>query len=269
MSKPKRTYPYQLPAIPSLSKADFERIDPQSAREFLRIEALLRSQEVHRLYRKKQVGITWERYGIFVRSALEGQHHLFLRPGTSVAPRVDTPNGEGILGHGVVDVAASLRGKNESDLKGPLDFWTGRLLKDSPRFLYVRLDTAYPPITIWNALRPLLTTRHKEKHPARYRTQGEKFLAKPKGTRAWRSSVWPAFDLRPNRKTLDLQTWIHRLRCYDLRIQQGLTYGQIAKTVYPDASSATRAYTKAKLSVRRTEQIIRAAQQGRWPPRIT
>jgi hypothetical protein len=63
-----------------------------------------------------------------------------------------------------------------------------------------------------------------------------------------------------------INTWLHYLKCYDLRTTQGLSYGDVAKQVYGSRTSQT--YERAEQGFKRVTRLIRAAENRDWPPSI-
>jgi hypothetical protein len=63
----------------------------------------------------------------------------------------------------------------------------------------------------------------------------------------------------------DLLTWLPYLRCYDLRMRDGLSYDVIGQRVYPtEASQAQR--DQAKKAVLNVRHLIDSVERNEWPP---
>lgn len=231
-----REYPYEIPGA-QVDKAILKKVDPWSALEFLRVEALLRSEEVQRLYRKNATGrLLYKRYRI-IWDMLNGFHHHLLSP-------------------------ATMEDKGIADMDKWKELSTGarRLLnpiRDDPaRFIHLQLDCAVPPATLVKTLMPLLTERH------RHITVG--FTAYGLARR------------HPKKRPpiLDVAAWLNYLKCYDLRQCAGLTFGQIAEQVFGatvgrgEASRRKRRtrYDQAERGYKAIKRLIKAAVENRWPP---
>jgi hypothetical protein len=104
------------------------------------------------------------------------------------------------------------------------------------RFFCAFIDPNLPPDLVMKALLPVFNQRHHERH----------------------SSL-------PRRSyTFDISTWLNYLACYDLRVANGLTYGEIAQRVYQKKGSRSR--DRAEKAVTRVKTFIESAEHHHWPP---
>jgi hypothetical protein len=206
-----------------------------NVQEFFRIELLLRSQTVQTLYRRGGIGpestvVLGLLYGM-TWDVLQGSHHRYIRASPG--------GGETIPGFSIMtftQLASLLDTLNQFLSKQPEELRTQLLTNLYTRFLGLMIDPALPPDTVLRAIRPTLEARHKTSTLAR--------VKKP----------YP----------FDVPTWLGYLSCYDLRIAQGVTFGQIAKHVYQRSGEKPR--DRAEKAVRRTRRFIQLAESMNWPP---
>lgn len=104
------------------------------------------------------------------------------------------------------------------------------------RFFCAFIDPNLPPDLVMKALLPMLKQRHRERQSSPPR-QPYKF---------------------------NVTTWLDYLACYDLRVVNGLTYGEIAQRVYRKKGSRSR--DQAEKGVTRVKAFIELAEHHRWPP---
>lgn len=237
-------YPYEIPPVtcPKIMP------NPWHALEFLRIEALLRSPTLHKLYRRKTKYIH-EKYSIgwYV---LKGGHHSWLVPQDELEP--GNPQGWG--DKGLRDIGAIAKHL----LPEQLEALKGDITADDSHLMYVEINPAFPPKTILEALRPILAERHKTTSDERGITRRIRHLDHRLNPYGW---IIP-FHTRIKPPIRDIKTWLNYLRCYDLRHCQGLSFGQIAKQVYGN-------YLKRDLAEKayvRVARLIQAAEKNDWPP---
>jgi len=292
-------YSYEILPIPSLTSDVIKRLDPWAVLEFFRIEALLRSDLVRKLYDefitslikeglitktlKPQPKISDIEFLILGRDPLaqnyyvsggfyeilHGAHRIYLDPNYAdklnkhrvTKPRLKWQSqwwvypGSSILylentyqaGKGFSHLYDEETQKSFEDL----------ILKKHPRYLWARLDAAFPPSAILNELRKELTKRHKKFNeispfsPSRTR----------KGKRRGQYYTHPTKQ-PPIR---DFTTWVNYFRCYDLsdlRDGEGKTDGQIAAEVYGDSNKRD----SAKKGYDRVSILIHYAETHNWPP---
>jgi hypothetical protein len=234
-------YPYKIPA-PQLDWATNKKISQWAALEFFRIEALLRSEEVQRLYRKNAKGGTLsEKYGILWDS-LDGFHHHLLKASTlQDAGITDLDHWQNVPGGSALHILNPVR-------------------TDPSRFLHLQLDCAIPPTTLLKALTPFLVERHRHL----------KVEFEIGGPAPWLH--------HPTRRPpiLDVSAWLTYFKCYDLRQCYGLSFGKIAEQVFGPvvgkSQSASRRrrslYDRAERGYKATRRLIRNAVANRWPPQI-
>jgi hypothetical protein len=251
----KRPYPFKIASVECPAPELANELDRLDVLEFFRIEALLRSRKVHAWY-----GKCYERDDdsssddflfthhevMFGWQAIEGAHHCLLN-----APQKKHVSE---LGPGIRDIAAFYSKPRNYEL-------LARHLTDEPRldrYLWLRLDAAYPPNTILGQLKIHL---HRLHQLARQRYEDPERLTLPS-----------FFKFRPRDKFAmygrkGISTWLQYLKCYDLRVTQGLSYGQVAARVY--GKSGRLGYDRAKKAVDRARKAIHAAEQQHWPPSIS
>lgn len=218
------TYPYQLPAFPNLDAGLPKTVDPFHVNLFLSIEAFMRNKKVSQDYRagrRQDSALLSPRPFPMPWDVLKGKHHFLLSKKSTELERVD-----------VVNLSGPLTASPKTFL-GELAT-SGRTISIDPNpcYLYLRINVAYPPTTIWKAIEPLLTQRRKEL---------------PTKDRKW-ASRW--------QKPHDVRTWINYFKCYDLKKEHpNLSFGEIGKEVYPDKKSALR-YRLAQTAVQRATEKI-------------
>jgi len=145
------SYPYSIPPVDCPDPEDLKKLDPWDVLEFFRIEALLRSQRVMKLY--KQSYASWNKkdlhtdellttYGVWGGwQVLEGTHHYFLFPGM-----VERFTHEAADKSGIVDLRELLISPVIS--KDDVMPWLRQaILRKDRRYLWVRIDCACPPHT--------------------------------------------------------------------------------------------------------------------------
>ncbi len=284
-----KAYLYKLPPPPSIEAAPLKKMDPWLMLEFIRVEALLRSETLQDLYLNRVIrppgrssGSTrsqrqrektkeykteiFRRYGI-LWNVLKGAHHAWLKPGRKEywMPRPLRPRHEAWRlwkKTGVLDLRELARDwtnrRSERVESAWFEWFSG---KAPDRILLLQLDAGFPPETIIKGLRPLLRASH--------RTAKEQDLifwvpaatvSGKKRTSEYRRP-WSAYKNPPVR---DLQTWLNYFKCYDLRTCQSLQYGEIAKTVF--GRSGRQARDRAEKAVTRAAALIKDAERNRWPP---
>ncbi len=190
-----------------------------------------------------------------------GIHHLFYTPDCGIED----------LRWGIVEYSKPNFESNDDLvhwLKGAYDMFLDE------QYLTLRIDTAYPPDRILKALKIELERRHK--------TEKNVSISKPEVTiigpneyrfinpnNARMKSKKYQFYIRcyhPTKKSpiRKIQTWLDYFTCYDLRHCQNLTFGDIAKKVYPPGGPKNR--DRAEIAFRRIVKLIKAAETNHWPP---
>ena len=138
-----------------------------------------------------------------------------------------------------------------------LESWLlNRIKSQDERWLWLRIDTSYPPHAILKTLEKKLTQRHKKIGP---KPQDRIVLIDSDSTY---SIVKPTYE-SPIR---DFKAWIDYFKCYDLRYCDGLTYGQIATRIFGKRNA--QLYGLAKKACKRARRLIVAAEENDWPPSI-
>jgi len=237
--KPKRQqYPYTIQPIPlggvplkkvAKSALADSKLNPLQVEEFFRIEALLRSMEMMDLYRKHKAEADRE-----VLAYRKAKGYVSFVMGNLLWKRFDIPDGWTILAgahhrlilkewlivpSGITDLREFRPDLREKDPKA----WIDHLLDNPSRFLLLALDLSQPAKALLNRLYPILIKRHmKTKKPRQY----------------------------------DVQVWANYFKCYDLHVDQELTYRDIAAEVYPNQSedSVAKAVKAVRVLIAQTEK---------------
>jgi len=283
-----KPYPYQILPVEIFDPKTEGNLDQWEVLEFFRIEALLRSSEVMTLYKKKPRKPCPDSTRIsdsllmnfavpFGWNVLEGFHHLSLIPGGMDKAGVNVYKEQPNRLSGILDLKSWFLHPPE-DL--PPDWFTSQpkdmqidlsptgdlkktILASGERYLYLRIDTAYPPHTILKAMENLIKPRHK--------IQGVENPAKlPDFKILSPDEVIRIIPTHPTKKSpiQDIPVWLKYFKCYDLHQCEGLSFGVIAKSVYPteEAKNKVNAQDHAKKAFRRVKRLIHDAVHGPWPP---
>jgi hypothetical protein len=104
------------------------------------------------------------------------------------------------------------------------------------RFFGAFIDPNLPPDLVMKALLPVLNQRHRKMES---------------------SLPTPLYKF-------NVTTWLDYLACYDLRVAEGLTYGNIAARVYQKKGLHPR--DQAEKAVARVTKFLEAAERHTWPP---
>jgi len=274
-------YPYEIPSIEYLKERDPKLLNPWFVQEFFRIEALLRSPKVMKLYtktysiskkRKSTTDCLYENYLVNPGwSALTGFHHAYL-PDPRNITRVGDPRIFELRSSGIRDLKSCHKNYSEEE---EWQWLKESILSGNPKSLYLEIDVSCPTNKIISALRKLISEQKiqiknspddSEWFETQYVTKEDqdKFISQiPKDIKGKFN-----IKLRPwkNPKTLidfDVETWIDYFRCYDLRQCKDKTYGQIAGKVYGDSKTK---YDAAGKAVKRVSILIWYAKTNNWPP---
>jgi len=278
-------YPYKILPVVCPTQTDAEALDPWFVLEFFRVEALLRSNKVTKLYAQDMeagclghldnTSYFTEPYWALTREdakndslhkgykvaggwlTLKGMHHKYLSP--EQTERLFAKRGRPIHAESVINIneelAPGLRlGKEPFEVL--LKLFQINLELDmeksgGKRFLWLRVDTAFPPQTIIRILKPQLETLHRNIGEVEWEQTG------------------PAI-FHPKRRPLiqgytGIKKWFDCLTCYDLRTRDGLSFSKIATQLYGTRTDQT--YERAERSYKRFNQLIVAAESDNWPPK--
>jgi len=285
-----------LPVSPP-DPAIVEELDPWNVLEFLRIEALLRSPQIMELYEEnldffeeldkcretsKQGTITIPptlllKDKLFTDyrvnggwQVLAGFHHRLLKPSLMVLHfKNQVDSGE----HAELQAAIEMFNANSGLLNLEPLYKKGKgfsacgvdepknldqaILDKDPRYLWVRIDTAYPPTRIWKELKKELKKRHKTITVSAAEFGNFVLFTK--------SSAWGVFQPHhPNQKPprLGLKTWFEYFKCYDLHQAKGKSFAAIAIQIFDDSNKNNF----VKKGYNRVGKLIHCAETKNWPP---
>lgn len=231
------SYPYTIPPATCPDPATIKKLDPWHVQEFFRIELLLRSRTVMSMYDPEETALQSPgnltlllRYG-FGWSVLQGAPYHSLKPHTGpmgAIPGLSTFSFEEF----------TLLLQMLQNLSTPLSDTEKHVMGEHFRswFFCAFIDPNLPPALVTKALLPVLKQRHLER-----RSSPPKRLYK-----------------------FNITTWLDYLACYDLRMINGLTYGEITQRVYQKKGSRSR--DQAEKGVTRVNAFIELAEHHRWPP---
>jgi hypothetical protein len=233
--KPK-PYPYSLDLeVPPLES--IRKLDPWSVLEFFRHEALLRSRTVQDLYTCRDEQTLQRKYGLKWKDFWNRLQWL--------DPQFPVFQGRWNLKHEVRDDPEMLKLLEQKLFE-----------EEDARYLIVQIDTAVPPVRILQSLKRQLVFRHKRVIAG---------VQEPRLTITDDHRSIPPYHPRRRPPIDNFMTWAKYLDCYDLRIVESRTFGEIAKKVYPPGGSKAR--DRAEKAVLRVTGLIRAAEQNNWPPK--
>ncbi len=258
--------PYAYPILPVELPSNIELKDLVSRRGweriegFMRVEALLRSEEAQQLY--KDCGCDAEKFGgmlnarfgvptsVSLGDPLAGDHHI-----GSLAQEPEHLSTRWLDG-GVIDLTEWVVMPNPRDREYMAETLKKRLLdQGGQRYVMFEVDLeryAESNDRTLKAIQAALDRRVKQG-----KRQGKK-----------RSKPSPFFR--------DLSAWMRRFKVFDLRqLKPQPSFGDIAKQVYgtPAGSSAKdtkrRAldYKKAQDDFEEARDLVNSAVSGPWPPR--
>lgn len=278
-------YPYNVLPAMCPSEKDAEILDPWFILEFFRVEALLRSKRVMKLYAQDMeagclghldnTSYFTEPYWALTREdarndslhkqykvaggwlVLKGMHHKYLSPEHTAT--LFGQRGRPIQSEAVQNITEDLLSGlklGTVQYEVTLDLVT-RLLNNEvqhdkgKRILWLRVDAAFPPQTIINLLRPKLAAMHEA-------------LASV----SW-EQIGPAI-FHPRHRPLiqghiGMKKWFDCLTAYDMKVLGGHSYRKIAQQIY--GKSTITDYERAEKSFKRFKQLIAAAESDNWPPK--
>lgn len=239
-------YPYQIRSIEYLKNKEIKDPSSNDVLEFYRIEALLRSKSLIDLHQetfgpgaKKDYREIIKNFGILDRwEILKGSHHsLVLKFYRDVEEQV---TGQPYLKWGIHDLQIDLLQESEANHQALMESLREQIKEKNSPFLWLEIDSRYPPTTILNKLTQMLKAKKEGYSPRLADSPPELLMIK-----------------------LNLITWIDYFRCYDLRRCEQKTFGQIAAKVYGDSK---RYYERAEKAYDRVVKLIRYAESNDWPP---
>ena len=230
MRKPKKKYPYRIRPVDLPDIKTVKRIQPPRMWEFLRVEALYRSEKVQELYmqgKQKGAPLLLQRFNF---------PWMFFTSNLAIWPKgTEVPGPKGIMSDfvetGILDLA-KLK-KERPDL---YDRWLNEAAFPN---LTLAFNSLVPTETIIKNLRPLLQQRH---------------TSLPSGKRPFRI-IDPTVP----------KTYLNYLHSYDLYQCQQFTPREIGLRMYPTHKKPTM---MARTALKRAKKIIQQAEKGEWPPKI-
>ena len=268
----KRKPPYKIPPVTCPSDQDLQRLDSWRTLEFFRIEALLRSERIWALWKRARGSVVelakkfrsgegtlqellqkdrlMSEYHVFFGwNAIFGYHHQWLSPDYGPPPEryYGISHVKDLLNHPSTPITTEA---------------FRRIVEGSePRFMWLAIETIFPPNTILRWLRKELTARHRQNVAANRRPS----------VSVWKDHLYADSPHDPRRKApiRDVRTWLDYFKCYDLRHAEGLEYGPIAERVYGTKDRArerAKQRDRAETAVARAQQLIEAAETNNWPP---
>ena len=251
-------YPYTiLYAQPPLAPI-IKQLDPLNVIHFFRIEALLRSETVITGYKNGQLELRkllWPEHQV-VFDVLNGEHHVLLQIAVPELAKEDQLEHSGIKNLSSLPLG-EIRGtrlmvRNADERLPDSDYFIPGLLTqievNNPRYLYLRIDTRYPPTVIKEALDLLLSPHHKQFAKAREKLTGEQLKLVTEESRRGRSWTAP----------FEVETWLQYLRCYDLKKVGGRLDGEIGELVYEKRNDQSR--KRVVNAVKRVKELIHQAE---------
>lgn len=243
-------YPYKIPSIEYLKGKDLISSSERGVWHFFYIEGLLRSEGFLNLY-KATLGQDAEEAseqfkletGWDVEDMLRGVHHVYLLRSDGHS---DHETSGSLPSPGVHDLQSHLLNYgDEIELREAEMDWINKEMLDSHSpYLWLRIDSRFPPTPIVNELKMMLQVKSKE-----YDEDLKKSI--PEG---------PPYG---KYATFDPFTWIDYLRCYDLRHCEAKIYGQIAMKVYGDSK---KYYEVAEHGYKRVCKLIQSVESDDFPP---
>ena len=248
----KISYPYDIVPIQADPIKSIHRL-PSIVNQFFLAEALLRSREIMRAYRvsNRKYRSVLAKHGIPF-DPLSKIHHELLLTDTAPSPSDKEPDAEfkkiGFVADDILDLAIAIKlGPSAILGKGGEVAILEQLRNPPPHLTFLRLDITKS----WNAI--------KQQLEPLFRTRNTQFRAALRDRSL--PQIYPHYIKTPFE---DIKAWLRYLQCYDLRIRDGLEYGDIAKRVYHKSGPLPR--DQAKKAVVRVTLAIRAAEQDTWPP---
>lgn len=257
-------YPFKITylPLPKGSEKLLKSIDSWYLLEYLRQEALRRSEMVHALYEKNDLysfdrlrygTMWWNLYGIetpITFELIEAMFRLYFQ-------RVCFQ-----------DMKIYLKEIGSEDI---LSRFGRDVLNWDKNYLLLQIDASYPPNHIIEELRPYLHAHHEnfKKDPIVYKDPNSKNHFQDFSFKIpWHPVIRPPFK--------DFKTWLNYLKCYDLRRCKGLSYGQIAIQVYGPCDAKKGDNHKravddqkrdlAEKAYKRVTRLIECAENHIWPP---
>ena len=264
----RRSLPYKIPAVDLLSAAQKEKLDPWDCLEFFRIEALLRSAKLAKVFRatyqigKDKVGARLrEEFSIYKGwRILQGGHHSLL--GIRSQEFAEFDKEMPIRQSGVFNLEQLFTHPFfEESLKSPGRYLKKEITKYDPRYLYLEIDLMNYPKDILATLKEIITHRQQQ---IRYPEKPEPIFDLKTINGSWLKVSRPWHPTKRPPIIRDVNVWLQYLRCYDLRHFDGLPFGSIAKQVYPPGGAGPR--DRAEKAYARVQRLIEAAEQNNWPP---
>lgn len=232
-----KPYPYGIPAVQRPDAATLKKLDPWHVQEFFRVELLLRSESVMSLFESE--GITKASYPKLVLQHWFGWEVLLGPPFHSLLPQPGRFGAIPGLAYLSFDsIAEFLKLARESSMEWSDSQILEMLRNVRDRFVGFLIDPAVPPKTALNAIRSVVEHHHRPSRTTHVKWRLHRFK---------------------------IDTWIDYLACYDLRITEGLPYGQITQRVY--GKKGPKAREQAETAVKRVRHYIEAAERHEWPPK--
>ena len=244
-------YPYKIPSIAYLKKKELKDSSSKNVLEFLRIEALLRSKDLIKLYRatfgakptKNGDAIVIEQGIIFGWGIRKGEHHVLLLK--SYLELETQRTGQSQLKSGIHDLQIELLQESAAMHERVMEGIQERMSDSSSPFLWLEIDVRYTPTSICKKLKEMLKAK-LDTYNAHLKRGASPTHSSPKTT------------------SLDPHTWIDYFQCYDIRHCEGKSksFGEIAIKVYGDSEKRE----VAEHAYKRVCKLIEYAESNIWPP---
>jgi hypothetical protein len=267
-------YPYTIPLVSLPSDDKLAKADPSRVLEFFRIEAVLRSPRTHAFFSKSTGQQSLLRNYLFDWSVLKGSHHeLLWRDEDSNGPYYPMMPIALAGSDGVQDLKDSYRNiKNMDDSSG---FYGNEMLtelqgqvsnKKDDEWLYLKIDTTCS----WKGIEARIHLLYKDQRKKTGMITTPTILMK-----RCDSMYQIPYVPRHSPAIRSPKAWLTYLKCYDLRHCTNLSFGEIAKTLFPYPTGRSQqarskrqtAYDEAERGYKKVARLIKAAEAGQWPPK--
>ncbi len=269
-----RLFPYKIPAVSVPSEEKLSHADPSRVLEFFRIEAVLRSTRAQTLFSKSNGEASLLREYFFDWSVLKSSHHeLLWRGEESNGPYYPMMPIALSGSDGVEDLKDSYRNiKSMDDWAG---FYSKEMLielqgqvsnENDDEWLYVKIDSTCN----WKGIETRIRQLYKDQRKKTGKITTPTILMR-------RCDTMYQIPHVPKHSPVirSPKAWLTYFQCYDLRICTHMSFGEIAKKLFPyptgrsqqARSKRQNAYDEAERGYKKVARLIKAAESGQWPPK--